>query len=48
MAIFVSASGDSAPLWIRSKSRGLQGTMPLFDQFRKDVEKSEQTIEKKP
>lgn len=49
MAVFVTGNPDAPPLWIHSKSEGLQGKLPLFEQFRKDVEKSEQILaDKKP
>jgi len=52
LAIFVGNNGgslDSPALWMKRKSQGLRGSLPLFSQFRHDVEKSEQILtDKKP
>ncbi|GAC1660076.1 MAG: hypothetical protein NVS9B15_24300 [Acidobacteriaceae bacterium] len=44
LAVFVGTDSDSGPLWIHRKRDGLRGKLPLFVEFRKDVEKSEQIL----
>jgi hypothetical protein len=48
MAVFVGHDTDSSPLWIREQRDGLQDKLPLFEAFKKDVEKTDQILEKKP
>jgi hypothetical protein len=36
----------SAPLWIHQQHGGLQGKLPLFEAFEKDVEKTDQILAK--
>ncbi|MEO8725574.1 MAG: hypothetical protein ABI383_05580 [Acidobacteriaceae bacterium] len=48
MAVFAGHDTDHPALWIREQRDGLQGKLPLFESFKKDVEKSDPTPSKKP
>ena len=47
MLILIGHDPDSAPVWIHQQSQGLQGSQPLFQQFKKDVEKTDHVLAQK-
>jgi hypothetical protein len=47
MVVFVGHDPDSAPVWIRGQWQGLEGNQPLFQQFKKDIEKTDQVLAQK-
>lgn len=48
MAVFAGHDTESAALWIRERHDGLQDKLPLFESFKKDVEKSDAILSKTP
>lgn len=48
MAVFVGHNTQDAALWIREQHDGLQDKLPLFESFKKDVEKTDAILTKTP
>jgi hypothetical protein len=47
MVVFAGHDPDFAPVWMHGQSQGLRGNQPLFQQFKKDVEKTDQVLAQK-